>query len=52
MKKKGFETLEERYKNDPELLEFYKKHLPERGWAGARDDTEKEYIARVKASRM
>jgi len=37
-------TLEERYANDPEFLEFYKEKLLEPGWAGELDDVELEYI--------
>ena len=37
-------TLEERYKNDPWLLELYKEKLLEAGWAGELDDVELEYI--------
>jgi len=37
-------TLEERYANDPEFLEFYKDKLLEPGWAGDLDDVELEYI--------
>jgi len=37
-------TLEERYANDPWLLEFYKEELLEPGWAGELDDVELEYI--------
>jgi len=37
-------TLEERYKNDPWLLELYKEKLLEPGWAGELDDVELEYI--------
>lgn len=37
-------TLEERYANDPYLLEFYRENLLEPGWAGELDDVELEYI--------
>ncbi len=37
-------TLEERYANDPWLLEFYKENLLEPGWAGELDSVELEYI--------
>ena len=37
-------TLEERYANDPWLLELYKEKLLEPGWAGELDDVELEYI--------
>jgi hypothetical protein len=49
--KSPFETLEQRYADDPELLRLYKKKLPMRGWAGKKDATEKEYVRRVKAAR-
>jgi len=42
------ETLEERYRDDPGLLEFYKRKLLRRGWAGCVDKVEKEYIRRAK----
>ena len=38
-------TLEERYANDPWLLEFYKEGLLEPGWGGDLDDVELEYVA-------
>ncbi len=37
-------TLEERYRNDPWFLEFYKEKLLEPGWAGELDDVEFEYV--------
>ena len=37
-------SLEERYANDPKLLNLYKKNLPEPGWAGEIDRDELEYI--------
>ena len=37
-------TLEERYKDDPWLLELYKEGLLEPGWAGELDDVELAYI--------
>jgi len=37
-------TLEERYANDPWLLEHYKEGLLEPGWAGDLDRVELEYI--------
>jgi len=37
-------TLEERYANDPEFLEFYKEKLLEPGWAGDLDNVELEYV--------
>jgi hypothetical protein len=37
-------TLEERYANDPWMLEFYKEKLLEPGWAGDLDSVELEYI--------
>ncbi len=42
--KKRAMTLEERYKDDPQLLEFYKQGLLEPGWAGEVDDVEVAYI--------
>jgi hypothetical protein len=36
--------LEERYANDPWLLECYKVNLLDPGWAGELDDVELEYI--------
>lgn len=39
------ETLETRYRDDPVLLEFYKKKLLEPGWAYMIDDIEAAYIA-------
>ena len=44
-------TLEERYANDPWLLELHKEKLLEPGWAGDLDDVELEYIrSRLKQS--
>lgn len=44
-------TLEERYANDPWLLELYKEKLLEPGWAGELDNVELEYIkSRLKQS--
>ena len=37
-------TLEERYANDPWLLEYYREGLLEPGWAGELDDVELQYI--------
>ena len=37
-------SLEERYANDPTLLNLYKKNLLEPGWAGEIDRDELEYI--------
>jgi hypothetical protein len=37
-------SLEERYANDPELLEFYRENLLETGWAGELDPDELAYI--------
>lgn len=37
-------TLEERYRNAPWLLEYYKEGLLEPGWAGELDDVELGYI--------
>lgn len=37
-------TLEELYKDDPELLEFYRANLLEPGWAGELKDYELVYI--------
>ena len=38
------ETLEERYRGDPEFLEWYKRKLLEPGWAGSLDEAEYRYI--------
>ena len=35
--------LKRRYANDPDLLEFYKRKLLQRGWAGVADDVEQAY---------
>ncbi len=43
------ETLEERYKDDPKLLDLYKRKLLKPGWAGKKDPVEKEYVRRAKA---
>lgn len=48
MGKKPFETLEERYRDDPVLLEFYKKRLLIKGSAGVLDECEQEYLRRMK----
>ncbi len=45
---KRVETLEERYRDDPVLLEFYKKRLLIKGWAQQLDDCEREYLRRRK----
>ena len=37
-------ALAERYRNDPKLLDFYRKRLLVRGWAGRPDDVERAYI--------
>ena len=37
-------TLEERYRDGPQLLEFYKENLLEPGWAGEIDRVELTYI--------
>jgi len=37
-------TLDERYKDDPQLLAFYKTNLLEPGWAGELDRCELESI--------
>jgi len=37
-------SLEERYADDPELLEFYRKNLLEPGWAGELDPHELAFI--------
>jgi len=37
-------TLEKRYTDDPEFLEFYKEKLLEPGWAGDLDHVELQYI--------
>jgi len=39
------QSLDERYRDDPELLAFYKKKLLVPGWAGEVDDVEAAYIA-------
>ena len=41
----GRETLETRYKDDPELLAFYRKGLLVPGWVYMIDDVEADYIA-------
>lgn len=50
-KRKGssskMKTLEEVYKNDPELLEFYKENLLEPGWPGELAPYELVYIKSV-----
>jgi hypothetical protein len=35
--------LASEYRNDPDLLAFYMRKLPQRGWAGARTATERRY---------
>lgn len=45
------ETLEERYADDPELLEFHRRKLPRRGWAGKLDCTEREHVRRSRRQR-
>lgn len=47
MTRSKVETLEERYRDDPVLLELYKEKLLIRGWAGVLKDYEREYIARM-----
>ncbi len=37
-------ALADRYRNDPQLLAFYRKKLLVRGWAGRTDEVEKAYI--------
>jgi len=37
-------TLEERYADNPWLLQYYREALLEPGWAGELDDVELEYI--------
>jgi len=37
-------TLDERYKDDPQLLAFYKTKLLEPGWAGELDRVEFAYV--------
>jgi hypothetical protein len=37
-------SLEERYANDPKLLNLYKKKFPEPGWAGELNQDELSYI--------
>ena len=37
-------TLEERYKDDPDFLEFYRESLIVPGWAGQLDSVELAYI--------
>ncbi len=41
------EILEERYQDDPVLLEFYKERLLIKGWAEQLDDCEREYLRRM-----
>ena len=43
------QTLETRYKDDPELLALYERKLLIRGWAGKKDPVEREYIHRARA---
>jgi hypothetical protein len=47
----AFETLETRYADDPRLLQLYRRKLLKPGWPGRKDNTEREYIRRVKAGR-
>ena len=47
MARNKVETLEERYRDDPVLLEFYQKRLLIPGWAGVLDDCEREYLRRI-----
>ena len=47
MARNKVETLEERYREDPVLLEFYQKKLLIPGWAGVLDDCEREYLRRI-----
>lgn len=37
-------TLSELYKDDPVLLDLYRRKLPLRGWAGAKMKEEREYV--------
>ena len=37
-------SLEGRYRDDPELLSFYRRKLPQPGWAGELDRDELDYI--------
>ena len=37
-------TLEERYREDPDLLQFYKRNLLVPGWAGELDKEELAYV--------
>jgi len=37
-------ALAERYRNDPQLLAFYRKKLLVKGWAGRTDKVEEAYI--------
>jgi len=41
---KAMTTFDERYKDDPQLLAFYKTNLLEPGWAGELDRCEFAYI--------
>jgi hypothetical protein len=45
------ETLETRYRTDPQLLDFYKKKLLIPGWAYMIDDVEANYIAQELSKR-
>ena len=45
--RKDHQVLEEKYRGDTRLLEFYKRRLPKQGWGGVLDCTEKEYVLRV-----
>jgi len=38
------QTLEERYRNDPELLEFYRRKLLWPSWAGDLDEAEYRHV--------
>jgi len=37
--------LAARYKDDPQLLAFYRRNLLKKGWAGSTDEVEKAYQA-------
>jgi len=38
-------NLEDRYRRDPILRDFYSRRLLKTGWAGTRDDIERAYAA-------
>ena len=40
------DTLEQEYRDDPILLDYYKKKLLEPGWAGQLCDNDAEYISK------